>query len=136
MVDGMQGLLVTLLGFSVFAIFGCNRSHWVVTAPGSRVLNLVAVLALAAAILVFQMRGLWQPLVAASGFVYHIVLLRLLYRAFLRKFGRAPRSLVFPEWTKENAVDRAYSALFFMLGTVGYIGIGVAVKIWLVAWWS
>jgi hypothetical protein len=133
MLDGMPGLVVTLLGFSVFVIFGCDRSHWVVTAPGSRVLNLVSVLAVAVAILVFQMRGLWQPLVAASGFVYHIVLLRVLHRVFLRKIGRAPRSLVFPEWTKENAVDRAYSGLFLILGTVGYIGLGVAVKIWLEA---
>lgn len=133
MLDGMPGVLVTLFGLSVFVIFGCDRSHWVVTAPGSRVLNLVSVLAVAAAILVLQIRGLWQPLVAASGFVYHIVLLRVLHRVFLRKTGRDPRSLVFPEWTKENAVDRTYSGLFFILGTVGYIGLGVAVKIWLEA---
>lgn len=131
MLDGTPSLLTTLLGFGVFVMFGCNRAHWVITAPGSRVFNLLCALAVMAATLIFQTKGLWQPLTAAAGFVFHVALLRVLHRVFLRKLGRAPQSLVFPEWTQENKADRAYSGLFLFLGTVGYIAIGVAVKIWL-----
>lgn len=120
---------LALAGLLVAVVFAFKGERYVVQRPTANIFSALIILAPIAGWLIFIAGGSGAGIWAGLTISFHVLLLRVLYRAFERRLGRVPHSTVYLPRQSGDGPDRLFSALFTVTAAISYVGIGVLTKL-------
>lgn len=128
MVSSEPSLIATVLGLSVMLVVAFDGQPLIVDSPGRHWFTALAVAAVLLGLCGFLIMERWDVLAAGMAIAYHVLLLRSLYRLFFLRIGRPPLATVYRSVVSGDGPDRLYTFLYFALGVLGFLLIGVGLK--------